>query len=212
MYKLSPQKDNSNIVRYLGQKVLFDNEKNEECKELTGVHASCGEEELKALYSDFFYTLISNQSIYAYNTLDFKNECNSNEKESSVLGNSQNAEFDIEDRCWLHGLFHKNDAYRTPLVITPFRREGNIDINNERKLAIERLVRLYTHHEDLRIINDHLLAERTNGIKSITVNVDRLVDKFEIHTTNLSNDLTKVKEAVAETLLSALNDTNLATS
>lgn len=55
-------------------------------------------------------------------------------------------------------------------------------------------------------------AERTNGIKSITVNVDRLVDKFEIHTTNLSNDLTKVKEAVAETLLSAINDTNLTTS
>ena len=109
-----------------------------------------------ALYTHFFYTLISNQSIYAYNTLDFKNECNSNEKESSVLGNSQNAEFDIEDRCWLHGLFHKNDAYRTPLVITPFRREGNIDINNERELAIERLVRLYTNHEDLRIINDHL--------------------------------------------------------
>lgn len=54
-------------------------------------------------------------------------------------------------------------------------------------------------------------AEKTNGIKSITVNVDRLVDKFEIHTTNLSNDLTKVKEAVAETLLSAINDTNLAT-
>ena len=159
LYKLSPQKDNSNIVRYLGQQKLFDNEKNEDCKELTGVHASCGEEELKALYSQFFYTLISNQSIYAYNTLDFKNECNSNEKESSVLGNSQNAEFDIEDRCWLHGLFHKNDAYRTPLVITPFRREGNININNERELAIERLVRLYTHHEDLRIINDHLLAE-----------------------------------------------------
>lgn len=84
---------------------------------------------------------------------------NSNEKESSVLGNSLNAKFDIEDKCWLHGLFHKNDAYRTPLVITPFRREGNININNERELAIERLVRLYTHHEDLRIINDHLLAE-----------------------------------------------------
>lgn len=100
------------------------------------------------------------QSVYiCLQYIGLQNECNSNEKESSVLGNSLNAKFDIEDKCWLHGLFHKNDAYRTPLVITPFRREGNININNERELAIERLVRLYTHHEDLRIINDHLLAE-----------------------------------------------------
>lgn len=159
LYKLSPQKDDNNILKYSDRQICFDNEKSEECKELTDVHPSCGDENLKTLYSNFFYTLVSNQSIYAYNTFDFKNECNSNEKESSILGNSPNAEFDIEDRCWLHGLFHKNDAYRTPLVITPFRREGNIDINNERELAIERLVRLYALHEDLRVINDHLLVE-----------------------------------------------------
>lgn len=50
-----------------------------------------------------------------------------------------------------------------------------------------------------------------NGkIRNITVNVDKLVERFEIHTTNLSEDLGKVKEMVGEALLSALNDVNLA--
>lgn len=145
--------------RFLEPKIIFDNEKSEVCKTLVGLHTSLDDEDLKKLYQSFFYTLISNQSIYAYNTLDFESECNSNEKESLALGSGKNEKFDVEDRCWLHGLFHKNDAYRTPLVITPFRREGNIDINNERELAIERLVHLYALREDLRTINDHLLVE-----------------------------------------------------
>ena len=48
------------------------------------------------------------------------------------------------------------------------------------------------------------------GIKNITVHVDKLVERFEIRTTNMSEDLSKVKELVSETLLSALNDVNLA--
>lgn len=48
------------------------------------------------------------------------------------------------------------------------------------------------------------------GIRNITVNVDRLVERFEIHTTNLTEDLGKVKDLVGEALLSALNDVNLA--
>ncbi len=47
-------------------------------------------------------------------------------------------------------------------------------------------------------------------IRNITVNVDKLVEHFEIRTTNLSEDLSKVKDMVSETLLSALNDVNLA--
>lgn len=49
-----------------------------------------------------------------------------------------------------------------------------------------------------------------NKIRNITVNVDKLVERFEIHTTNLSEDLGKVKDMVGEALLSALNDVNLA--
>lgn len=47
-------------------------------------------------------------------------------------------------------------------------------------------------------------------IKNVTVNVEKLVERFEIHTTNLQGDISRVKDMVSEALLSALNDVNLA--
>lgn len=63
---------------------------------------------------DFFYSIVVNYSHYAYNA-------NDNDK-------------------WLDGLFHKNDGYRTPLVLNPFRKQGNIDINSENHLVKSRFI------------------------------------------------------------------------
>lgn len=41
---------------------------------------------------------------------------------------------------WVNKLFHKNDAYITPLVLNPMRTDGNVDINRELKLSKERLI------------------------------------------------------------------------
>ncbi len=53
-------------------------------------------------------------------------------------------------------------------------------------------------------------TDKTDKIKNIHVTIDRLIDKFEIHTTNLHEDVSKVKEMVAEALISAVNDVNYA--
>lgn len=47
-------------------------------------------------------------------------------------------------------------------------------------------------------------------IRNVTISIDRLVERFEIHTTNLQGDLSRVKDMVADVLLSAVNDVNLA--
>ena len=47
-------------------------------------------------------------------------------------------------------------------------------------------------------------------IKNITINVQSLVDKFEIQTASVAESAEKIKEVVAEALLGALNDVNLA--
>ena len=65
--------------------------------------------------TDFkFYNIVINYSIYGLN--------------ENVLGD------------WVSDLFHKNDGYQTPIVINPYRREGNIDINSELHLAQTRLI------------------------------------------------------------------------
>ena len=73
-----------------------------------------------------FYSLIVNYSQYAYNSNDFVNENNANTQEG----------------CWISKLFHKNDAYQTPIVLNPYRDEGVVDINNENDLAKTRLISL----------------------------------------------------------------------
>ena len=47
-----------------------------------------------------------------------------------------------EAQSWLQGLFHKNDGYQVPIVITPMRELGHIDLQKEYKLAKERLLSL----------------------------------------------------------------------
>ena len=120
-------------------------------------------ESLKNLLPRFFYTVVLNQSAYAYNTNDFASECNDEKYEIKVRnGNNKNEKDEIipystEDKCWLSGLFHKNDGYQIPIVLIPYRVEGNYDINVENKLAYERLISIMVREdEEGRVINGHL--------------------------------------------------------
>jgi energy-coupling factor transporter ATP-binding protein EcfA2 len=65
-------------------------------------------------WKEFFYTTAVNYSHYALNSLD--------------LG------------PWIKNIFHKNDAYQTPIVVNPMRTEGNVDINTENYLVRSRLL------------------------------------------------------------------------
>lgn len=108
------------------------------------------------LYKHFFYTYVSNFSSYAYNTNDFANECNSDRYEE-LIRKSKKKRYTIEQKNWLNGIFHKNDGYQTPIVLAPFRHEGNIDINTENLLARERLLSLIiAPNSEFRTINGHL--------------------------------------------------------
>lgn len=82
--------------------------------------------------NELFFTIVSNYSHYAYNTKDFREEW---QEDLTVDEESE--------KCWLHYLFHKNDGYLTPMTIHPYRYEGDIDVNREANLAMQRLTSLY---------------------------------------------------------------------
>ena len=50
---------------------------------------SCNDKEARQILSMLFYTLVSNYSIYAYNTNDFKLECCSEERERDIRGSNE---------------------------------------------------------------------------------------------------------------------------
>lgn len=82
----------------------------------------------KTVLRNFFYTISTNYSIYAFN-----------EKEYVPDGIVANIDSGINGD-WLKGLFHKNDGYFTPIVITPYREQGNIDVERENRLAAQRVM------------------------------------------------------------------------
>lgn len=85
-----------------------------------------GGSEPKDILSGFFYTISNNYSIYSFN-----------ETISPVLSLNKRTNF-----AYLSGLFHKNDGYFTPIVVTPFRDDGSIDVERENNLSRQRVVAL----------------------------------------------------------------------
>lgn len=90
-------------------------------------HSYVSKTEINEILGDFFYTIVTNYSLYAYNTQDY------------ALENGEDVPNDKDNGCWLNGLFHKNDGYYTPLVMTPFRSHGSINIEKESYLAERRI-------------------------------------------------------------------------
>ncbi len=80
----------------------------------------------RILREHFFYTIVMNYSLHAFNTEEYKEEWDKERND-----------------CWLRGVFHKNDGYQTPIVLNPMRTKGNIDIPKENGLANDRLISLF---------------------------------------------------------------------
>lgn len=66
------------------------------------------------LSKEFFYSIVSNYSLYGLNT-----------RHSGI---------------WMKSIFHKNDGYQTPIVLNPMRTDGNIEINTVTYLSKSRLL------------------------------------------------------------------------
>ena len=121
----------------------------------------CDNAVIQKIAEHFFYTLVSNYAIYAYNTNDFKQESFKTRKEEGANVTDEDDD-DYDKEVWLYSLFHKNDGYKVPIGITPFRRQGYIDVNNEKELANERLISLMVRNPDYRVINKHLTVDGIN--------------------------------------------------
>ncbi|GHT53233.1 hypothetical protein AGMMS49982_15740 [Bacteroidia bacterium] len=111
----------------------------------------------------FYYTILMNYSLYAFNTLEYKDEWNGS----------------TEGTCWLKGLSHKNDGYQTPAVLNPMRTKGNIDINRENGLAKDRLISLFFNDDENRNTNFTNINEiYTVHSLNLTLNNDSVEGKY----------------------------------
>lgn len=76
---------------------------------------------------EFFYTEVINYSLYAYNS--------------------------NQEGSWIKQIFHKNDAYQTPIVLNPWREKGIININTENDLVYQRLLANLLKYDSKKELN-----------------------------------------------------------
>jgi len=116
--------------------------------------------------SEIFYSIAVNYSIYGLN--------------DSHIGK------------WINSLFHKNDAYQTPLVINPKRENGNIEINNEEYLAKSRLLVNILKKNNLGIINSKLTETKDVVALEFTLNKKKIEYVYAIETSEKVSRTVKI--------------------
>lgn len=96
------------------------------------------------ILNGFFYTISVNYSLYAFNPADSQTPFKTDHVE--------------DDGSWMQFLFHKNDGYYKPIVLTPFRDKGQIDVNNENLLAKQRIevLSLLFHSQGKEFLDDYV--------------------------------------------------------
>lgn len=99
------------------------------------IHSIRNHADAKGVLSKLFYTISTNYSLYAFNQGEYS-------PEEDEPANPEEASVDGINGEWLSGLFHKNDGYYTPIVITPYRESGNINVQKENGLASQRIMAL----------------------------------------------------------------------
>lgn len=109
-----------------------------------------GNESRKVDLTTDFYTIVTNYSHYSFN---------------------QN----FDKKYWIKGIFHKNDGYQMPIVINPYRRNGNIDMNNESVLTRARLLSNILSIHNYNDINPKSKIEHIRIVPN-TEKINKLLD------------------------------------
>lgn len=141
----------NDFIYKINDKNLSDEEQNQKFKKEKENYDISISEIKTGLKVDIIYEL--NSSIYILRVLDGKvililykdNECKIVPLTAdfyTIITNYSHYSFNqnFDKKYWIKGIFHKNDGYQTPIVINPFRKNGNIDINNESTLTRARLL------------------------------------------------------------------------
>lgn len=125
------------------------------------VNHKLNDAEILEITETFFYTIVINYSPHAYLEANYQKQFQK----------------PWTNRAWIASLFHKNDGYKAPLTITPYRDRGVLDMQRENYLNRARLAALliYYSKKGASFISDYEL----NRIDYV-IDAHRLFNKFDI--------------------------------
>lgn len=94
----------------------------------------------KEIAKCFFYTVVMNYALQAYNSFDYQDEKACDYEAVDKIGADSSGN-------WINSLFHKNDGYSSPIVLNPYRNGGIINMITETNLTRARLAGILVEAE-----------------------------------------------------------------
>lgn len=91
---------------------------------------------IERISKEFFYTIVTNYSLQAYISDDYRNE------NAFQYDPRYRKWIPTHNQIWIDNLFHKNDSYVTPINLNPFREKGCINMSEETQLTMSRVTSL----------------------------------------------------------------------
>ncbi len=144
--------------------------------------------EIQNFVKEFFYTIVSNYSMQSFISSNYtcgiciynREEHKDDEPENvNSFGLSwiddRDRENDSKEKIWLNSIFHKNDGYVRSITLNPYRDNGVINMEKEKKLARYRLIALLIDGEKSKtnIFRDYALDRIT-----FSLDTDFILRKF----------------------------------
>lgn len=106
------------------------------------------DEEIAELVKDFFYTIVSNYSIQSFVYTNYEKKVYHHKGINHV--STYNCDYISNKKYpWINSIFHKNDGYICPIVLNPYRDNGNINCVKELELSKDRLTSLLVFFKHL---------------------------------------------------------------
>lgn len=122
--------------------------------------------------SCFFYTIVMNYALQAYNSMDYQDEKVEHYQTDNVIGTSSSGN-------WMNSMFHKNDGYASPIVLNPYRNQGVIDMKTETALTRDRLAGILVEakRKNREFIDGYQLQRIVYGFNPYRV-IEKLPERF----------------------------------
>lgn len=95
----------------------------------------CDDNNTEEIAGLFFFTIVSNYSLQSFISSNYVLDVYDFTEGDDANSNAIELE-------WIDSIFYKNDGYTCPIVLNPFRGNGNINLNREMELSKDRLTSL----------------------------------------------------------------------
>lgn len=157
----------------------------------------------------FCFTLVENYALFSLTSDEFSRDTAKRDPikaKQRKLSEDDNDSEKFTKGEWIDSIYNKNDGYQACIGIEPYKGKGNLNLNTQRELALERVVALFIDSGNVPLFDDycfhHLSLELDEDCSAGVVNKHKdrkLWNRFPA--SEFNNNITQKKETITKLIL-----------